>query len=620
MSQRRVIVISDEALARRLSRDHTMAVASIDEVEPAPIADVVVVGAGVDDPIRVLQRVHQTGNSAPVVVVSRKSDELRERIRLTPLLPADVSFVAPQDAQHAVVGAMQRGAIRRRHAQVTDQMGRQLIALPELPVVRSLQFLDDLLARSPLGVLLADASGMVLIANQAAAALLHREVANIVGSTLAALDPAVAAVQPNEERADSRGEQGRVELTGGLVVELTAWRLQEGTTSLTAILLNDVTELAASERGLQAALDAVAQSESRFRSIFLRAPTGLAVVDRDGTIEQANAALEHLTGVTMWELEGQRVPDLFPGHRDEVLQALHGVTRGDVAELRGEWRLAVEDHPPRWVTVTIAGLGEGPRRRPLVQFSDTTDHHEAEAMLTDAYRREREVADRLREVDNVKDGLIAAVSHELRTPIAVTKGMSETLIAHADRLSPERVTEFLRSIHLNAERLEHLVTDLLDLDRIKQGILLPDVRTADVAALVADAVATHAPAAHALTVTVDPRAASALVDPTWLERIVVNLLTNAGRYTASGTPLHLRVERDGRDILVVLADHGAGIADSDKEAMFERFRQGARGSSAGVGIGLALVRQFAELHDGGAWVEDTPGGGATFLVRLREPL
>ncbi|MGZ4150522.1 MAG: sensor histidine kinase, partial [Actinomycetota bacterium] len=116
-------------------------------------------------------------------------------------------------------------------------------------------------------------------------------------------------------------------------------------------------------------------------------------------------------------------------------------------------------------------------------------------------------------------------------------------------------------------------------------------------------------------VTVDGQHVLADVDGGKVERIVENLLVNAGRHTPAGTPIHLGVERSRRGIVLVVEDEGPGVPDDLKEHVFDAFRQGEH-ANGGVGIGLSLVQRFAELHEGTARVEDRDGGGARFVVEL----
>jgi signal transduction histidine kinase len=122
---------------------------------------------------------------------------------------------------------------------------------------------------------------------------------------------------------------------------------------------------------------------------------------------------------------------------------------------------------------------------------------------------------------------------------------------------------------------------------------------------------------HPLSVTVEPLLVD--VDVVKAERIVVNLVANAVRHTPTGTPISVRAGRHEDGVVITVEDGGPGVPEELRSAIFEPFRQGAATTphSPGVGIGLALVQRFAELHGGRAWVDGAPGGGAAFHVSLR---
>jgi signal transduction histidine kinase len=236
-----------------------------------------------------------------------------------------------------------------------------------------------------------------------------------------------------------------------------------------------------------------------------------------------------------------------------------------------------------------------------------------------ALEHEREVATRLRSLDRMKNTFLDAVSHELRTPLAAIVGIGLTLEHKADALATEDRSDLYTRLVANARKLERLLNDLLDLDRLTHGIVAPKRRPTDVAALAARIVDDWAvlngrrPKVVADQVTVS-------LDPGKVERIIENLLANAARYTAPETPVWVRVEQppDGDGVLLAVEDAGAGIPAELRDSVFEPFRQGpgAPPHAPGFGIGLTLVARFAELHGGRAWVEERDGGGSSFRVLI----
>ena len=258
---------------------------------------------------------------------------------------------------------------------------------------------------------------------------------------------------------------------------------------------------------------------------------------------------------------------------------------------------------------------------------DITERKRAEQALrrserkySEAFRREREATQRLRALDEMKNTFLEAVSHDLRTPLTSILGSAVTLEQAAATISQEDAVDLLRRIAANARKLERLLSDLLDLDRLQRGIISPQRRPTDLAQLVAQAIE-ESDLLGGRSVHVDvPETLLADLDAAKVERIVENLLANAARHTPPQSRVWVTVRREDDGILLTVEDEGDGVPPELREAVFEPFRQGPGPSehSPGVGVGLSLVARFAELHGGTAWVEDRPGGGASFRVYLPE--
>ena len=243
---------------------------------------------------------------------------------------------------------------------------------------------------------------------------------------------------------------------------------------------------------------------------------------------------------------------------------------------------------------------------------------ESERQYSDAFRREREAAHQLRALDDMKNTFLEAVSHDLRTPLTSILGSALTLEQTRLDIPRDDALDLVRRIASNARKLERLLGDLLDLDRLQRGIVSPQRRHVNLRELVERGVAeTENPRARAVTVDAEPIEVS--VDAAKVERIIENLVSNAIRHTTPEASVWVNAQgRDG-GVLLTVDDDGPGIPDDLKAEIFEPFRQ-APGSAAehspGVGVGLSLVKRFAELHGGRAWVEDRSGGGASFRVFL----
>ena len=226
-----------------------------------------------------------------------------------------------------------------------------------------------------------------------------------------------------------------------------------------------------------------------------------------------------------------------------------------------------------------------------------------------------EESDDLREMNEVKDTLLHAVSHDLKGPLSGILGAVQTIRRRGElELSAAEVSDLYGVIEDAGAKANRLVEDLLDLDRLKRGQLTPERRPTDVGALMREIIRqSDALAGH--PVRVDADAVLVSVDAPKVERVLDNLVANAGRHTPPGTPIHVRVCRIADGVRVEVQDEGPGVPDAIKERIFEAFEQGDH-NHGGVGIGLSLVLRFAELHGGGAHVEDVEGGGARFVVEL----
>ena len=211
----------------------------------------------------------------------------------------------------------------------------------------------------------------------------------------------------------------------------------------------------------------------------------------------------------------------------------------------------------------------------------------------------------------MKDLQLHAVSHDLRGPITGVLGSALTLERFDGELEPDTRQELVQGIVASGRKLDRLVTDLLDLDRLQRGILEPNRRPTDVGDLARRVVAEVALEDH--PVKVEAEGVGVSVDPVQVERIVE---LNAAKHTPAGTAIWVRARRENDGILLAVEDAGPGVPPELREVIFEPFRRG--GHAPGLGIGLSLVARYAELHGGWAKVGEREGGGASFLVFLKD--
>lgn len=233
---------------------------------------------------------------------------------------------------------------------------------------------------------------------------------------------------------------------------------------------------------------------------------------------------------------------------------------------------------------------------------------------TAAYAAKVDENAELRDIDASKDLMLTTVAHDLRGPLSTIAAMGRTLEQRGDLLPPTDRHDLAGRIADRAERLATLVTDLLDLDRLRRGVSTVVRGEARIDRLVRGIVADRDDATpHRVEVVADP--VSAFVDVPKTERIVANLLGNALKHTPEGTPVWVRVARADGGVELVVEDAGPGIPEADRERVFDPFERGVAGGE-GFGVGLALVRRFAEAQGGRVTVGDRDGGGASFRVWL----
>ena len=219
-------------------------------------------------------------------------------------------------------------------------------------------------------------------------------------------------------------------------------------------------------------------------------------------------------------------------------------------------------------------------------------------------------------MNDVKDTLLHAVSHDLKGPLAGILGAMQTIRRDDElHLTADEREALYEVIEHSGRKMNRLIDDLLDLDRIDRGKVHPQRRPTDVGELARRVVADTAQLDDD-PVRVRADAVMVEVDPSKVERVIENLLVNAARYTPPGTAVLVQVTARPDGIDLVVEDDGPGIPDELKDVLFEPFRQGEDSSGRGMGIGLSLVQRFAELHGGSARIEDAATGGARFVVEL----
>jgi two-component system sensor histidine kinase KdpD len=227
------------------------------------------------------------------------------------------------------------------------------------------------------------------------------------------------------------------------------------------------------------------------------------------------------------------------------------------------------------------------------------------------------------ESERLRNSLLSALSHDLRTPLAALVGLAESLAITKPALSNGQL-ESAHAIAAEARRMGALVNNLLEMARIESGEVKLRRQWQPFEEVVGSALkaAQTALAHHRVEVALARDLPLVEFDATLIERVLYNLLENAGKYTPPGTVVTLGAEIAGGDLLASVSDAGPGIPKGQEEAIFEKFTRGVRESATpGVGLGLAISRAIVEAHEGRIWAANMPGGGAriTFTLPLGTP-
>jgi len=357
-------------------------------------------------------------------------------------------------------------------------------------------------------------------------------------------------------------------------------------------------------------LNARLLERARFVDFALRSvEDALIMAAPDGAITFANRSAGAILGSTGRGLVGQNLVQRLAGLVDAGMIARLVEDRGTI-EREITVNVSMNGVRPQQFTLRMAAVsqgdnGNGPVLGIVVSLSDITRQHD---------------------LQQTKNDVISLVSHEMRTPLTAIQGMTE-LLAQYD-VDPERSREMHLAINDEVKRLARMITGYLDITRLESGateLRLSPVRLENLlerTLLLLDAVA----AQHGIKLTrrFAPDLPAVLADADLLSRAVENLVSNAIKYSPSGTEVALTASSDEDAVSLEVADHGYGIPEADLARVFEKFYRVPRVQDAGVpgtGLGLAMVREIAELHGGSVAVRSEVGAGSTFTLRIprKEP-
>jgi len=272
-------------------------------------------------------------------------------------------------------------------------------------------------------------------------------------------------------------------------------------------------------------------------------------------------------------------------------------------------------------TITIAPGPNGARFGPTeIRLLSAVAAHIGQALERDRLRRDATDAEVLRRSDELKTALLNAVSHDLRTPLASILASAGSLRQDDVTWTPEDRSAFIETIEHEAERLNAIIGNLLDLSRMESGILRPDKGWYDLGALVDDVMGRLRPVTtrHRMIIDIPEDLPPVEVDYIEVDQVLSNLIENAAKYVPPGKEIEVTARRAGPVIEVAVADRGPGIPAESLPRLFDAFYRATDGNRAvkGSGLGLAVAKGLVEAHGGGIRAENRAGGGARFVFTL----
>ena len=397
-------------------------------------------------------------------------------------------------------------------------------------------------------------------------------------------------------------------------------RSADGRTSGVILVFRDISE----RRRIEAERETQDRISRELAAIVESSDDAIVSKDLESRIRSWNRGAERMFGYTAEEAVGRSIRIIIPEERwseeDDVLRQLR---RGEKVD-HFETVRRRKDGAELFVSLTISPIrsSSGIVIGASKIARDITAMKRAEDEQARLFAREQDARAEVERASRLKDDFLAVLSHELRTPLNAVMGYSQLLSAGI--LPPARTAHAIQAIQRNAQAQARLVESLLDLSRVMAGKLTLNLEEIDLGSVIESAVDALRPEAETKSIALDVQMPSTRMrmvgDAARLQQVFWNLLSNAIKFSRGPGRVVVTAGPHGEDLRVSVADEGQGISPEFLPQVFDRFRQGAskgRHSPAGLGLGLALVREMVQAHRGTVVAESAgEGSGSTFTVTL----
>jgi len=360
------------------------------------------------------------------------------------------------------------------------------------------------------------------------------------------------------------------------------------------------------------------QAEELFRNLAMSSPVGVFIV-QDGKFKYVNPAFQKDTGYSENELLGTYSLNLIiPEDRDMVKENAVKMLKGQRHQPY-EYRSIYKTGDIRWVLEAIASIEYEGRRAAIGTYIDITTLKESEERVEELYEREKDLRVNLEDEISKRLEFTRVLVHELKTPLVPIVAASELL---ADEVQEEQLQTIVRSIQRGASTVSSRIDLLLDVARGELGTLELNYKETDPLILLDQIADEVSPVADTRGVSFILNAPPSLpifrADEERLKQVIMNILTNAFKWTPQGGTITLGAKEDNSTLLVEIQDTGAGISKRNWRKIFEAYyRIQSKGQRpAGLGLGLALCKTIVEAHGGKIWVDSEKGKGSLFSFTI----